>query len=48
MNGTIKVPFRQVYAWGWKTWVKSVIWCHFVMRLFPRASELPLPEEAPR
>lgn len=48
MKNTIKVPFRQVYCWGWKQWAKAVIWCHLVMRMFPRATEMPLPESAPR
>lgn len=41
MKNTIKVPFREVYCWGWKTWLKATFWCHVVMRLFPRATELP-------
>lgn len=35
-----KVPFRQVYCDTFWTWVRAIIWCHFVLRLFPNAVEV--------
>jgi hypothetical protein len=29
-----KTPRREVYSTSFKLWVKSVIWCHVVLRWF--------------
>ena len=34
-----KVPFRDVMTLSFRDWVRQIIWCHLVLRLFPRASE---------
>lgn len=35
-----KVPLRQVYTQTFKDWLKSTIWCHLVLKLFPFARDL--------
>lgn len=35
-----KVPFRAVYTTTFTDWVKSTIWCHFVIRVFPHSVDL--------
>lgn len=40
MQGYWKVPFRAVYVSNFSGWVKSTIWCHFIIKLFPHAVDL--------
>jgi len=34
-----KVPFRQVYCDTFWRWVKSTVWCHIVIKVYPNASD---------
>lgn len=35
-----KVPFRRVWCFSFRDWVKATIWCHFVIRVFPHTINL--------
>ena len=34
-----KVPFRQVYTNTFKHWVQQTVWCHLVIKMFPRCHD---------
>lgn len=39
MKGYWKTPGREVYSASFGDMLRSVFWCHVVMRLFPSASD---------
>ena len=34
-----KVPFRQVYCDTFIGWLKAILWCHVVIRVFPKVHD---------
>jgi len=40
MEKHLKVPFRSVYAFGLREWLKATFWCHVVIRVFPYVADL--------
>jgi hypothetical protein len=36
----LKVPFRQVYCDSVGSWLKAVLWCHVVIKVFPFVIDL--------
>ncbi len=35
-----KVPGRQVYTSNFKQWIKQILWCYFVLKLWPNIIDL--------
>ena len=35
-----KVPGRQIYTHSLKKWIKEILWCYFVLKLWPHIIDL--------
>jgi hypothetical protein len=40
LSASWKVPFRAVYCATFASMIGQAFWCHVVLRLFPRATEM--------